>query len=80
MSTAEAAYQRAIDAMPPLEKMARVESFLRWTRNVIARKVRAELGNEISEERLKWEVALRMYQADPPIAQLIREQIARVSA
>lgn len=76
----EALYQQAIDEMPALQKMARVEGFLYWTRNLIARKVRAELGEGISEERVRWEVALRMYQADPRMEQLIREQIARVSA
>jgi hypothetical protein len=80
MSMVEALYQRAIDEMPALQKMARVEGALCWTRNLIARNVRAELGAEVSEERVKWEVALRMYQSDPRMEHLIREQIARVSA
>lgn len=80
MSMVEALYQRAIDEMPALQKMARVEGFLYWTRNLMARKIRAELGEGGSEERVKWEVALRMYQSDPRMEQLIREQIVRVSA
>ena len=79
MSMVESLYQQAIDEMPALQKMARVESFLYWTRNLIARTVRAELGDGVSEERVKWEVALRMYQSDPRMERLIREQIARVS-
>lgn len=79
MSLVEEAYCRAIDAMPPAEKMARVESFLAWTRNLIARQVRAELGEGVGDERIRWEVALRMYDSDPQMDRLIREQIARVS-
>jgi hypothetical protein len=80
MSMVEDRYQQAIDEMPALQKMARVEGFLYWTRELIARRVRAELGEDTSDERVKWEVALRMYQADARMEQLIREQIARVSA
>ena len=80
MSMIEALYQRAIDEMPALQKMARVEGFLCWTRNLMARQIRAELGEGVSEERVRWEVALRMYQSDARMEQLIREQIARVSA
>lgn len=80
MPSIEDFYKQAIDEMPVLKKMARVEGFLYWTRELIARRVRAELGEGASDERVKWEVALRMYQADPRMEQLIREQIARVSA
>lgn len=80
MSLVEDAYQRAVDAIPTVEKMARVEAMLAWTRNLIARQVGATLGATASEERIRWEVALRMYESDPVVARLIREQIARVSA
>ncbi len=80
MSIAQAAYQRAIDEMPGHEKMARIEAMLSWTRNLIARKVQAELGNGLSEQRIRLEVALRMYQADPTTVRLIREQLDRVPA
>jgi hypothetical protein len=79
MSVVEDAYARAIDAMPPLQKMASLEGFLVWTRNVIARQVRARLGSAVSEDRIRWEVALQMYESDPLLARLIREQIERVS-
>lgn len=58
----------------------RVEAFLAWTRNLIARQVRAALGPSVADERIRWEVALRMYESDPVVARLIREQIARVSS
>ena len=79
MSIVEDTYQQAIDEMPAFQKMARLEGFLYWTRNLIARKVRSELGSEVSDERVRWEVALQMYGADPRMEKLIREQIARVS-
>jgi len=80
MSLVEEACQQAIDAMPTAQKMARVEAFLAWTRNLIARQVRAALGPSVDDERIRWEVALRMYESDPVVARLIREQIARVSS
>jgi hypothetical protein len=44
MSLVEDAYQQAMDAMPTSEKMARMEAFLTWTRNLIARQMRANFG------------------------------------
>ena len=80
MSLVEDAYHQALDAMPPLQKMARVEAFLSWTRNLMARQARTALGSTVSEDRVRWEVALRMYDSNPVIARLIQEQIARVSS
>lgn len=80
MSIVEEAYQRGLDAMTPMERMARVESYLAWTRNLIAQQVRQKLGPQISDERVRWEVALWMYGSNPRMAELIEEQIARVSA
>ncbi len=80
MSLVHEEYQKRIDELPPLAKLARVEALLCWTRNLIARQVRAELGDKVSDERVRWEVALRMYDADPTMARLIQEQIARVSS
>ena len=79
MSLVEEAYQRSIDEMPPHQKMARVSAMLRWTRDLITRQVRAELGDSVSDERIRWEVALRMYGSEPVVGRLIREQLARVS-
>ena len=79
MSVVEDAYEQALDAMPPAQKMARVEAYLSWTRNLIARQLQKSLGPAVSEERLRWEVALRMYESDPGVARLIREHMRRVS-
>lgn len=78
MSLVEDAYQQAMNAMPGTQKMARVEAFLAWTRNLIARQVRATLGPSVSDERIRWEVALRMYESDPVVSRLIREHMAHV--
>ena len=77
MSLVEETYERAMDAMPTAQKMARVEAFLVWTRNLIARQVRETLGPEADDERVRWEVALRMYESEPAVARLIREHMAR---
>lgn len=79
MSVVEDAYEQALDAMSPAQKMARVEAYLAWTRNLIARQLRKSLGPEVSEEHLRWEVALRMYESDPGVVRLIREHMRRVS-
>jgi hypothetical protein len=76
----EIAYQQGIDALTPTERMARVESFLAWTRKTIGRRVVAELGPGLSPERLRCEVALRMYGDDPRIERLIREHLEHVPA
>ena len=80
MSIVEDAYQRSLDEMTPTERMARVEGYLSWTRDLIARQVRRELGDDVADERIRWEVALRMYESNTQIAALIREQIARISS
>lgn len=79
MLLAEAAYQRSVDAMTPHQKMARVSAMVRGIREFMAREIRRELGDAVSNERIRWEVVLRIY-GHEPIAELIREQIARISA
>ena len=49
-----------------------------WTRELLARQIQAELG-EMSAERLKWEVARRMYGVDPAAQTLIDRKLADVS-
>jgi hypothetical protein len=80
MSLVEEAYHRAIDAMTPQQRIARVEAMLHWTRETVARQVRSELGEHLSDERIKLEVALRQYGSEPIMARLIGEAIADVSA
>ncbi len=78
MSTVEEAYRQAMDAMTPAEKFARVEGFLSWTRSLLARQIKAELG-DVSEERIKSEVAIRMYGSDPRFRKLLEQREANGS-
>lgn len=45
---------------------------------MIGRQVIAEHG-EMPYERLRWEVALRMYSGDPEICSMIEKKLANVS-
>ncbi len=49
-----------------------------WSREIIARRVLAKLG-PMDPERLKWEVALRQYGADPRTRAMIERRLASVS-
>lgn len=60
------------------ERVQRASEMLAWARGFLARRILAEKG-PLSEERLKWEVALRMYGADPATRKLIEGILARVS-
>jgi hypothetical protein len=77
MADIEEIYRRAIDAMTPAERLQRVHHFLNWTRNLYARQLREQLG-DVSEERLKWEVALRMYGGDRRTRSLIERKLQDV--
>lgn len=80
MTLVEEAYWRAVDAMTGAERVARAEALLHMGREMLARRVRSELGESVSEERIKWEVALRMYESDSRAAKLIREKLKDVPA
>ena len=77
MSYVEDLYREAIDAMTPAERMQRVHVFLNWVRDLYARQLRPQLG-DVSEERLKWEVALRMYGSDRRARSLIERKLQDV--
>lgn len=79
MSLVEEAYQRAVDAMTPQQKLARMHAMLNWVRDLYARQVRAELG-DVSEERLKWEVVFRQYRSDPGARKLIERKLREIEA
>ncbi len=46
---------------------------LHWTREALARRVIAELG-PLPDDRLKWEVAARLYGADDPVQEAVRQR------
>ncbi len=77
MGTVDFEYRKRIDAMTIAERVQRAEDLLAWARGFIARKIVEERG-PLSRERLKWEVALRQYGADPIARSLIEGIRARV--
>jgi hypothetical protein len=79
MGLVEQAYQQAVDAMTPTEKLARMHALLRWERDLYARQLRETLG-DVSDERLKWEVALRQYGSDPRTWKLILQKLRDVQS
>jgi hypothetical protein len=77
-SFVEQQYQARMDSLLPKERVARCAAMLKWTRDVLARQVIDELG-AVSTERLKWEVAKRLYGADPAARAIIERRLADVS-
>ncbi len=75
----ELEYERRCRAMSPAEKMSRSAAMLAWTREQMARRIRdAEPG--LSDEEVKWQVALRLYESEPEVVKLIEEHLASVSS
>ena len=73
----EQQYNSKMDALSPQERIARCAAMLKWTRDLLARQVTSELG-AISDERLKWEVAKRMYGSDPAANAIIDQRLKDV--
>jgi hypothetical protein len=67
-----------MDALSPKERVARSMAMLQWTREMLARQVVVESG-AMSDERLRWEVALRLYQSDSTTRKMIERRLADVS-
>ena len=79
MSLVEDEYQARIDAMSVAEKMQRSVAMLKWAREMIARDILTQ-NPGMSEERLRWEVALRQYGDEPHVRELIEGILERVPA
>jgi len=77
MSMVEEAYRRAVDAMTPAEKFARMHALNYWGRWNIARIVTEKQG-PLPPEELKWQIALEIYGQNAICRKLIEEQLARV--
>ena len=78
MANVDAEYRRRMDSLAGRERVVRSIAMLEWTREMLARRILTELG-PISDERLRWEVALRMYGADAGIRRMIERRLADVS-
>jgi hypothetical protein len=74
----EQIYQSRMDALSSVERVQRSMAMLKWARENLARQIVAEKG-EMPVERLKLEVARRMYAAEPQVVALIDRQLANVS-
>jgi hypothetical protein len=72
-------YHRRIDAMTPAERVARSGAMFRWARQLIARQIVRECG-PLPEEVLKWRVARKFYEREPPVVALIDKMLADVSS
>lgn len=76
MSKSQQEYQTRMDQLSGKERVARAMRMLQWTRERLARPIVEELG-EMSHERLKWGVALRLYGAIVKLkAQISGQQIS----
>jgi len=74
----EALYRERIDRMSIAERVQRAEALFAWSRGFVARQVAAESG-PLPDGRLKWEVALRQYGADPAVRSMIERMLARAA-
>jgi len=72
-------YQRRIDAMSIKEKVERSAAMLAWTRQQIACRIRSEQAN-LTDEQIKWRVALKLYESEPNVVAMIHEHLDDVSS
>jgi hypothetical protein len=77
-SEIELEYERRWKAMTPKEKVARSAVMFVWTRQQIAIRIR-KTQPSLSDEELKWHVALQLYERDPDVVKLIQEKLTNVS-
>ena len=77
-SSLEARFRAAQDALPAHARVARAAAMFAWARDAIRREIRGR-DSAMSEERLKWEAALRLYGADATARGLIQRMIDHVS-
>lgn len=78
MSVVQQKYEELIDAMPVHVKVARAAQVFQWSRDWIMRQILAEKG-PMSEERLRLEIALKMYGHEESFRQLIEKALSHVS-
>ena len=71
-------YRARIDSMSVAERIRRAEVLFNWSRDFLARSIVAARG-PMSDDELKWEIALRQYGANPVTKALIDELRSRAS-
>lgn len=77
-SEVEQEYQRRWKAMSPVEKVSRSAAMFAWTRQQMALRIRSAQPS-LSDEEVKWLVALKLYEREPEVVKLIQEQLSNVS-
>ena len=77
ISSVEQEYQKRIGELTSVERVDRASAMFQWTREMLARRVVDELG-PVSPERLKWEVALRLYGDEPAVRSMIETILLNV--
>ena len=77
-SEIELEYERRWKAMSPAEKVARSAAMFAWTRQHMAIRIR-NTQPSLSDEEVRWHVALQLYERDSDVVRLIQEQLANVS-
>lgn len=77
MNRIETLYQASITSMSPREKVAKSIGLFNWSRDFISREVRKS-NPDVSLERLKLLVALRMYRSELKIRKTIEGLLANV--
>ncbi len=78
-SEIELEYERRWQAMSPAERVARSAAMFAWTRQQMAMRIR-NTQPSLSDEEVKWRVALQLYEREPDVVKLIQEQLANVSS
>jgi hypothetical protein len=76
--TIEREYRARVDAMSVVERVRRAEALFNWSRDYLARSIAAARG-PMSDDDLRWEVALRQYGSHPVMRKLIDELRSRAS-
>ena len=66
----EKLHQSAIDEMSPKDRIARSMELFNWSREFIARQIRAE-NEDASIESIKLQVAIRMYGSEPGMKKIL---------
>lgn len=77
-SEIELEYERRWKAMRPVEKVARSAAMLAWTHQQMAIRIR-NTQPHLTDEEVRWHVALQLYERDPDVVNLIQEQLGNVS-
>jgi len=78
MTDIEREYRDRLSTMSVAEKVARSQAMYLWSREVISKQISQE-HPDYSAERLKWEVAARIYADEPETMKLVERMLERVS-